>query len=108
VSRIRQVIRTSPYPRLTQGQRRRCIEYQRKVFAVIIEEFGQSITIGYTFGTSDKIWEDIAADLLGWNQIITKFCYWADRNIHAFSNTFTNGQALFEETSITSEYWLQE
>jgi hypothetical protein len=38
------------------AQRHRCIEYQRKVFAVIIEDFGPSITIGYTFGTSEKIW----------------------------------------------------
>jgi hypothetical protein len=56
----------------------------------------------------DKIWEDIAADLLGSNQIITKNCYWADRNLHAFSNKFTNRQALFEEIPITSEYWLRE
>ncbi len=47
-------------------------------------------------------------DLLGSKQIITKFCYWADKNLDAFSNTFTNGQALLEETPITSEYWLQE
>ncbi len=90
------------------AQRRCCIEYQGKVFAVIIEDFGPSITIGYTLGTSDKIWEDITADLLGSNQIIPKFCYWADGNLHTFSNTFTNGQALFEETPITSEYWLRE
>jgi hypothetical protein len=90
------------------AQRHLCIEYQREVFAVIIEDFGPSITIGYTLGTSNKIWEDIAADLLGSNQIITKFCYRADENLHAFSNAFTNRQALFEETPITSEYWLQE
>jgi hypothetical protein len=108
MSRSRQIIRASPYPRLTQGQRHRCIEYQCKVFAVIIEDFGPSITIGYTFGTSDEIWEDIAADLLGSNQIMTKFSYLADGNLHAFSNTFTNGQALFEETPVTSEYWLRE
>ncbi len=76
---------------------------------MIIEDFVPSITIlGYTFGSSDEIWEDIAMDLLSSNQIITKFCCWADRNLHTFSNTFTNGQALFEETPITSEYWLRE
>jgi hypothetical protein len=47
-------------------------------------------------------------DLLGSNQIISKFCYWADGNPHAFSNTFIIRQALFEETPITSEYWLRE
>jgi hypothetical protein len=36
------------------AQRCRCIEYQRKVFAVSIEDFGPSITFGYTLGTLDR------------------------------------------------------
>jgi hypothetical protein len=73
---------------------------------VIIEDFGPCIEIRYTFGHLDKIWEDTAVALLNSNQIITKFCYWANGNLHAFSITFTNRQALFEETPIISGYWL--
>jgi hypothetical protein len=72
--------------------------------AVIIEDLGPCIEIGYTFGHSDKIWEDTVAALLKSNQIITKFCYWVEGILHAFSITFTNGQALFEETPIISGY----
>jgi hypothetical protein len=75
---------------------------------VITEDFGPCIEIGYTFGHSDKIWEDTAATLLNLNQIMKKNHYWADGNLHAFNITFTNGQALFEETPIISGYWLQE
>jgi hypothetical protein len=46
--------------------------------------FWPNIERGYTFGNLDKIWEDIAVDLLDSTQIITNFCHWADRNLHAF------------------------
>ncbi len=75
---------------------------------MIIKDFGPNIEIGHTFGNSDKIWEDIAADLLDSNQIITFFCYCTDGNLHAFSITFTNGQSLFEELIVTSKYWIWE
>ncbi len=37
---------------------------------MIIEDFGPNIETGHTFGNSDKIWEDIAVDLLDLNQIM--------------------------------------
>ncbi len=76
--------------------------------AVIIEDFGPNVEIGHTSGNSDKIWEDIAVDLLDSNQIITNSCYWADGNLHAFGITFTNGQSLFKELIFTSKYQIQE
>ncbi len=75
---------------------------------MIIEDFGLKIEVGHTFGNLDKIWEDIAVDLLDLNQIITNFCYWADGNLHPFGITFTNRQSLFEELMVTSKYWLWE
>jgi hypothetical protein len=59
----------------------------------------RAIIIGYSFETTDKIWEDTAAVLLDELKISTNFCYWVDGFLYSFGNTFKNGQAEFKETN---------
>mgnify|MGYP006179335305 CR=1 FL=1 len=101
----------SEIPRLTRAQRLNCLRVQREFIQELINnnDLGPWDEIAFFFDSSNPTPSvEFTEDLLKESHIILKLAFRLAGDTYAYGVFFHNGETMWEEIVVTSNFWQQD